>query len=125
MDYLLANVDILKSVLLYHVVAGAVPAAAIYPGGLASGTTVNGADVTFTVESVDPLAISVNNAAVLIPDVAASNGIIHVIDAVLLPPGFTLPPDITDPPIPTEPGDGIGFPGMLNRVFTFSTKCSP
>jgi uncharacterized surface protein with fasciclin (FAS1) repeats len=48
-----------------------------------SVATVNGAEVTI---GVDGDAVMVNDANVVAVDVAASNGVIHVIDAVLLPP---------------------------------------
>jgi len=44
-------------------------------------TTVNGADVTIMTEG----GVSVNGATVISPDIEASNGVIHVIDAVILP----------------------------------------
>jgi uncharacterized surface protein with fasciclin (FAS1) repeats len=45
--------------------------------------TLNGADVTVT---IDGDTVMVNDATVLATDIAASNGVIHVIDSVLLPP---------------------------------------
>eukprot|EP00977_Amphora_coffeiformis_P009134 scaffold2072_cov162-Amphora_coffeaeformis.AAC.2 len=100
LDFLIANPSVLTSVLLYHVVQGSVPSSAIGAGGVTQATTLNGAIVSFTIESTDPLAISVNNAAVVVPDVQATNGVIHVIDSVLLPPGLV---DLIDVTVPTEP----------------------
>ena len=64
----------LSDILLYHVVSGAVPSSAVTDGLVA--TAVNGDDMTFTVGE----GVMVNNANVILADVQASNGIIHVID---------------------------------------------
>jgi len=71
----------LTSILLHHVVSGEVPSSALSNGMLA--TTVNGDRVQF---GVDANGVTVSNANVTVPDVLASNGIIHVIDKVLMPP---------------------------------------
>jgi transforming growth factor-beta-induced protein len=76
------NVEQLKSILLYHVVPGKVMADAVVT--LTSATTVNGADVTITV--TDGKVFLNDTVEVIITDVEASNGVIHVIDTVLLPP---------------------------------------
>ena len=70
----------LTDILLYHVVSGAVPSSAVTDGMVAAA--VNGDDLTFTVGE----GVLVNDANVILADVAASNGIIHVIDKVLMPP---------------------------------------
>jgi len=70
----------LTDILLYHVVSGAVPSLAVTDGMVAAA--VNGDDLTFTVGE----GVMVNDANVILADVAASNGIIHVIDKVLMPP---------------------------------------
>jgi uncharacterized surface protein with fasciclin (FAS1) repeats len=72
----------LKSVLLYHVVKGRVPASKVV--GLKSAKTVNGASVKITVRGK---RVYLNKTAKVVKtDVKASNGIIHVINRVLLPP---------------------------------------
>ena len=81
LDTILADNDLLTSILTYHVVAGEVPAAAVVT--LESAETVQGESVTIT---VDDGAVMVNQANVIQTDIDASNGIIHVIDAVILPP---------------------------------------
>ncbi|MCB0155731.1 MAG: fasciclin domain-containing protein, partial [Anaerolineae bacterium] len=81
LDSLLADPEALTQVLLYHVVAGEVPAADVV--SLTSADTVEGQPVSI---SVDGEAVMVGGANVIQTDVMASNGIIHVIDAVLLPP---------------------------------------
>lgn len=81
LDALAANPEALKSVLLYHVVAGAVPASVAKT--LSSATTAGGSQVGISV--VDG-SVYVNNARVVTADVVADNGVIHVIDTVLIPP---------------------------------------
>ncbi|MGB0787543.1 MAG: fasciclin domain-containing protein, partial [Candidatus Poseidoniaceae archaeon] len=71
----------LTEILLHHVVSGSVPSADVKDGMMA--TTVNGDKVKFTVSNG---AVSVGAAQVTTPDVLSSNGIIHVIDKVLMPP---------------------------------------
>ena len=74
------NKDKLIAILTYHVVAGSVMAADVVK--LDSATTVNGADVK--IEVVDG-NVRVDDATVVKTDIAASNGVIHVIDSVILP----------------------------------------
>ncbi|MES1157674.1 MAG: fasciclin domain-containing protein [Haliangium ochraceum] len=76
-----ANKAMLQSILKYHVVAGKVLAADVVK--LTSATTVEGRTVAITVAGS---TVKVNNATVVQTDIAASNGVIHVIDTVLLPP---------------------------------------
>ena len=71
----------LANILTYHVVAGSVTSADVTDGMTAA--TVNGANLSF---SVADGVVTVNNAKVTTADVMASNGVIHVIDAVLTPP---------------------------------------
>ena len=75
------NKDKLTAILTYHVVAGEVPAAKVVK--LDSAKTVNGAAVAIDATSS---GVKVNNANVTATDVKCSNGVIHVIDTVLLPP---------------------------------------
>jgi uncharacterized surface protein with fasciclin (FAS1) repeats len=73
--------DTLANILLHHVVAGSVPSSAVTDGMLA--TMVNGDKVKF---GVNAGTVTVGTATVTSADVQASNGIIHVIDKVLMPP---------------------------------------
>lgn len=75
---LLEDTDALTAILTYHVVAGAVMSGDLTDGMTAA--TVNGADITI---SLDP--VMVNDATVVAADIEASNGVIHVIDSVLMP----------------------------------------
>ena len=80
-DALLRDPEKLRAILTYHVVPGRVTAAQVVR--LDEAKTVNGASVDIrTVAGV----VKVNEAVVVTPDVMASNGVIHVIDRVLLPP---------------------------------------
>lgn len=81
-EELLANPD-LGSILTYHVVPGNVPAADVVTLDGQEVETVNGAVVTI---GVDGDTVTVNDATVVQTDIMASNGVIHVIDTVLLPP---------------------------------------
>ena len=97
LDALLANPAQLRAVLTYHVVPGRVTAAQVV--GLSTATTVQG----------EPLRISaaggtvrINSATVTQADIMASNGVIHVVDTVLLPP--SLPQ--------TGGADGVALPVM-------------
>jgi uncharacterized surface protein with fasciclin (FAS1) repeats len=74
------NQDQLIAILTYHVVAGRVEAAEVVK--LAAAKTVNGAEVRITVADS---GVQVDDANVIATDIAASNGVIHVIDTVILP----------------------------------------
>lgn len=74
------NRDQLKAILTYHVVAGKVYAADVVK--LQAATTVNGSDVAIAVKDG---GVRIDNANVVMTDISASNGVIHVIDTVILP----------------------------------------
>ena len=78
------NKPLLTSILLYHVVPGAVASGDVI--SIEAATTVNGADIAITVEEGQ---VMVNEAKVVQVDIMASNGVIHVIDTVILPPAPT------------------------------------
>ena len=73
--------EALRRVLLYHVVEGDVTSDQVT--GLDAAPTLAGPDLSF---STDGGSVLVNDATVTMADVVASNGVIHVVDAVLLPP---------------------------------------
>ena len=85
-DALLANKPMLASILTYHVVSGKVGASDIIGMNGARPATVNGQTVDVTVSGGK---VYVNGVQVIMADVPASNGIIHVIDAVLMPRPMT------------------------------------
>ena len=76
---LLADPEALAAILTYHVVPGEVMSTDLSDGMMA--TTVNGADVIIMLGD----QVMVNDATVIAADVDASNGVIHVIDSVILP----------------------------------------
>lgn len=80
LDALLADKQALTKVLTYHVVPGEVKAAEVV--NLSSAATVEGQSLTIRVGD----SVKVNNATVIKTDIVTSNGVIHVIDAVMLPP---------------------------------------
>ena len=73
------NKDVLAKILTYHVVPGTVMAADVTDGEVA---TVEGQNVTLSTAD----GVTVNGAKVVQADIVGSNGVIHVIDAVILPP---------------------------------------
>ena len=82
----------LAQILLYHVVAGQALSASLSDGQTI--TTLQGEDITVT---IGMNGVMINNATVVVADITATNGVVHVIDAVLLPP----------PPTPTTVVDVI------------------
>lgn len=96
------NAALLTSILTYHVVSGAVDAATVV--GLTEATTLNGAKVSIKV--VDGSVFLNDTVKVTTTDIMACNGIIHVIDAVLVPPAAA-------PAVPTEmPNTGAASQGL-------------
>lgn len=80
LDDLMANPDKLSEVLQYHVIPGIVPAVDLI--GMEDTTTLQGGMLQI---STDGAALMVDDATVLQADVMATNGVIHVIDSVLMP----------------------------------------
>lgn len=78
-ESLLNDIPHLTKILTYHVVPGAVHAADV--AGLSSAKTVEGSELTFDTSD----GVKVNGATVVQADINASNGVIHVIDTVLIP----------------------------------------
>jgi uncharacterized surface protein with fasciclin (FAS1) repeats len=78
-DSLLKDIPKLKKILTYHVVSGKVMAADV--ATMESATTVEGSDVKIDASN----GVKVNDSMVTKADVAADNGVIHVIDSVLMP----------------------------------------
>lgn len=80
-EALLKDIPRLKEILLYHVVPGKVTAQQV--ASLRTATTLQGGNVTVNSSGG---GVTINNAKVVATDVMASNGVIHVIDTVILPP---------------------------------------
>jgi uncharacterized surface protein with fasciclin (FAS1) repeats len=80
LNALLADPELLTAVLTYHVVPGSVTASQVVT--LSSAPTVNGKPLPITVVNGQ---VRVDGVLVVMTDVRASNGVIHVIDAVLIP----------------------------------------
>jgi len=93
-EELLAQPDLTK-VLLHHVVSGKVMSGALTDGLVA--TTLNSDSLTFNLSGTPP---KVDNASIVAVDIEAGNGVIHVIDSVLVPAGFTLQKVDETPAIP-------------------------
>ena len=85
-EQLLANTELLTQILTYHVVEGEVPGAVAVT--LTEAETLNGETLALMVSGSD---LMINDATVVQGDVPACNGVIHVIDKVLVPPSL-LPP---------------------------------
>ena len=78
-DALLKDIPKLTKILTYHVVSGKVMAADVVK--MKSAKTVEGSEVKIDASS----GVKINNATVTTPDVACDNGVIHIIDTVLMP----------------------------------------
>lgn len=81
-EALLADPEALADILLYHVIEGKVLAASVTDG--LEAETLQGSTVSFAIHSDGTPAI--NEALIIATDIMASNGVIHVIDSVILPP---------------------------------------
>jgi transforming growth factor-beta-induced protein len=99
-----SNVAVITSVLKYHVVAGAVPSSALRASQ--SVATLQGEAIKITKTAA---GVMVNgNAKVVAADVMASNGVVHVVDAVLLPPSLMAPAPAMAPAMAPAPAPAAG-----------------
>jgi len=81
-ESLLKDIPKLTAILTYHVVAGKVMAADVMKMGGKSATTVNGASLSISTKD----GVKLNGASTVVKtDIECTNGVIHVIDSVLLP----------------------------------------
>lgn len=79
------NKEVLVKILTYHVVAGSVTSKDLTTGNVA---TVEGSDIAVDVSTPD--MVKINQATVTTANIEATNGVIHVIDQVILPPDVQL-----------------------------------
>lgn len=93
LDALLGDIDALTAILTYHVVSGNVLSTDLAPGFVA---TLNGSNALI---SFNEDGVFINNAQIIVTDLLADNGIVHVIDAVLLPPPSTVVDIIVNSPV--------------------------
>ena len=77
------NIGLLQDILYYHIIEGSHPTSSLVSGNL---TALNGAAIS---GAVSDRVISFNNVYVLEPDWTFDNGIVHVIDGILVPPNMT------------------------------------
>ncbi|MFZ1336533.1 MAG: fasciclin domain-containing protein, partial [Saprospiraceae bacterium] len=90
---LLNDIPTLTAILTYHVVGAKALSTDLSDGQVI--TTLNGKDVTVTINGN---GVFINNAKVTVADIEADNGVVHVIDAVLLPPSNTVVDIIVNSP---------------------------
>jgi uncharacterized surface protein with fasciclin (FAS1) repeats len=104
-EQLLARED-LSAILTYHVLEGTVMSGDLSNGQTAA--TLQGSDITVTIGD----SVMINDAAVTQADVDASNGVIHIINKVLTPPGNDPEPE----PEPQPEADGSSCPSVLGAL---------
>lgn len=115
-EALLADPAALANVLTYHVLSGKVMAAQVSDG--LTARTVQGSTVTFSI--VDGV-VKINDAVISATDIEASNGVIHVIDSVILPPAGA-PAAPAPAPAATgllSPADGATISGTVDVTANF------
>ncbi len=114
---ILADTETLTNILLYHVVPGVVMAEDVV--GLEDGTMVDTLldDNFITVTFDDDGNVFINDAQVIVTDIEAANGVIHVIDAVLVPSEDTAYPTIADIVVTSATAEeGAEFTTLLAAV---------
>lgn len=122
LEDLLADTDALSEILLYHVISGRVPAVDVLELDGEEVTALSGQDLLITIDD----GVFVNESQVVVTDVECSNGIIHVIDAVLVPEALedtddedvTEAPPITEVPLPETGGPGatLALLGLVSVI---------
>jgi uncharacterized surface protein with fasciclin (FAS1) repeats len=112
-DALLANRTALTAILTYHVVPGEYSAAQV--GSQSSLPTVQGSPLAVT--ALPGGVVRVDEATVILPDIQASNGVIHVIDAVVVPPVGN-----ATTPTPTVTGTVTLVPTVTGNVTGTATQ---
>lgn len=89
LKYLLNNKTALTAVLEYHVASGKVLSSDLYNGEEIK--TLEGENVTVTITKTSTGTVKIDDATVKTANVEASNGVVHIIDKVMIPPGFAAP----------------------------------
>ncbi len=110
-EQLLAQPDLAK-VLTYHVVSGKVMSTDLKDGMEAA--TVNGEKIKVDLKN----GVKINDAKVTTADIAATNGVIHVIDKVLVPANFKLQDVKLDAPNAPKTGIPEAFPFLMTAAMT-------
>jgi uncharacterized surface protein with fasciclin (FAS1) repeats len=105
---LLKDPKALSNILLYHVLPGEVKAAAVKDG--LTATTLQGSPVKFSIVDGKPM---IEGANIVATDIMASNGVIHVIDSVILPPAASAPAAAAHPNGITAPKAGATVSGAV------------
>ena len=103
----------LADILLYHVLSGDVRSTDLSDGMTA--TTVLGKDITVT---INEMGVFINDAQVTVADVEADNGVVHVIDAVLLPPSNTVVDIIVNSDDHNTLEAAVGAAGLLGETLS-------
>jgi uncharacterized surface protein with fasciclin (FAS1) repeats len=108
----LLNRTDLGAILTYHVVSGSVKSANLTDG--MTPTTVQGSKLTI---GINGSTVSVNTATVTSADVMCSNGVIHIIDKVLLPPSAPTPEPAPEPAPSPSPAETTADGANEQRTF--------
>ncbi len=117
-DALLADIPALTNILTYHGVAGSALSSSLSNGQMI--TTIQGQKVTVSVNNGN---VFINNAYVTFADIVATNGVVHVIDAVLIPPTGTVVDVIVNSPNHTTLEAAVlaaGLAGTLSGTGPFT-----
>jgi uncharacterized surface protein with fasciclin (FAS1) repeats len=119
---LLNNKTALTTVLKYHVASGALMSTDLKNGS--NVTTLEGHVVNVTlIKVVGGTGVKINDAHVTTADQKASNGVVHIIDKVLLPPGFVLPKPPAPPSPPPAPPSPPPSPSTCNAKIMVDSDC--